>query len=79
MHHRELDETMAVLNKSQVAVFEALFEIRKRLHLIFWDRFGQRQRIHQRSSLSLLRAGKDYFNRAMPFRKNDNCFIEQKN
>jgi hypothetical protein len=41
--------------------------------------FWQRLRIHQRSALSLLPEQHITFTRARPYRKNDSCFVEQKN
>ena len=73
-------EMQAVKNKAQVWVFEALKEIRTRLpfemlgidsdngsefinHQLY--RYSQREKIT--------------FTRSRPYRKNDNCFVEQKN
>lgn len=73
-------ETMAVLNKSQVAVFEALVEIRKRLpfDLLGIDSDNGSEFINNHLHRYCIE-GKITFTRARPYRKNDNCFVEQKN
>jgi hypothetical protein len=40
---------------------------------------GQRERVHQRPALPLLHQRGITFTRSRPYRKNDNCFVEQKN
>lgn len=73
-------ETMAVRNKGQEAVFEALVEIRQRLPFplqgIDSDNGSEFINDHlfrycQREKIT--------FTRARSYRKNDNCFVEQKN
>lgn len=73
-------ETMAVLNKSQVAVFESLIEIRKRLpfDLLGIDSDNGSEFINDHLFRYCARE-KITFTRARPYRKNDNCFVEQKN
>lgn len=73
-------ETKAVKNKAQVWVFEALQEIRKRLPFklkgIDSDNGGEFINSH------LFRYCKEEeitFTRARPYRKNDSCFVGQKN
>jgi hypothetical protein len=73
-------ETMAVRNKAQVAVFEALLEIRQRLPFdllgIDSDNGGEFINHH---FLRFCLKEKITFTRARDYRKNDNCFVEQKN
>jgi hypothetical protein len=73
-------ETMAVGNKGQVAVFEALVEIRQRLPFdllgIDSDNGGE---FINRPLLRYCLKEKISFTRARSYRKNDNCFVEQKN
>lgn len=73
-------ETEAVKNKAQVWVFEALMDIRKRLPFellgIDSDSGGEFINHHlykycQEESIT--------FTRSRSYRKNDNCFVEQKN
>lgn len=73
-------ETMAVRNKSQVAVFEALLEIRKRLpfDLLGIDSDNGSEFINDHL-FRYCAQEKITFTRARPYRKNDNCFVEQKN
>jgi hypothetical protein len=73
-------ETMAVGNKGQVAVFDALVEIRQRLPFdllgIDSDNGGE---FINRPLLRYCLKEKISFTRARSYRKNDNCFVEQKN
>jgi hypothetical protein len=73
-------ETMAVGNKGQVAVFEALLEIRQRLpfDLLGIDSDNGSEFIN-RPLLRYCLKEKITFTRARSYRKNDNCFVEQKN
>jgi hypothetical protein len=73
-------ETMAVRNKSQVAVFEALVEVRKRLpfDLLGIDSDNGSEFINDHLFRYCVQE-KITFTRARPYRKNDNCFVEQKN
>lgn len=78
--HTGWTETFAVQNKAQVWVFEALKKLRKRLPfpLLGLDSDNGGEFINH----PLLRYCKDEeitFTRARPYRKNDNCFVEQKN
>lgn len=73
-------EVAAVRNKAQVWVFEALKEIRARLPfpLLGIDSDNGSEFINTH----LLRYCRDEqltFTRSRPYRKNDNCFVEQKN
>jgi len=73
-------ETQAVRNKARVWVFEALKEIRKRLPFkllgIDSDNGGEFINDHL---LGYCMGEKITFTRARPYRKNDNCYVEQKN
>jgi hypothetical protein len=73
-------ETMIVRNKSQVAVFEALVEIRQRLpfDLLGIDSDNGSEFINDHL-LRYCQREKITFTRARSYRKNDNCFVEQKN
>lgn len=73
-------ETMAVRNKAQVAVFDALLEIRSRLpfDLLGIDSDNGSEFINDHLRRYCARE-KITFTRARPYRKNDNCFVEQKN
>lgn len=73
-------ETMAVPNKSQVAVFDALLEIQKRLpfDLLGIDSDNGSEFINNHL-LRYCQKEKITFTRARSYRKNDNCFVEQKN
>src|SRR5262245_3348191 len=73
-------ETMAVRNKAQVAVFEALLEIRQRLpfDLLGIDSDNGGEFINNHLLRYCLKE-KITFTRARDYRKNDNCFVEQKN
>jgi hypothetical protein len=73
-------ETMAVGNKGQVAVFDALLEIRQRLpfDLLGIDSDNGSEFIN-RPLLRYCLKEKITFTRARSYRKNDNCFVEQKN
>jgi hypothetical protein len=73
-------ETIAVPNKAQVWVFGAIEEARKRLPfpLLGIDSDNGSEFINY----ELLRYCEDQhltFTRARPYRKNDNCYVEQKN
>jgi hypothetical protein len=73
-------ETMGVRNKSQDAVFKSLVEIRKQLPFtllgIDSDNGGEFINHHL---LRYCLKEKITFTRARDYRKNDNCFVEQKN
>jgi hypothetical protein len=73
-------ETQAVRNKARVWVFEALKEIRKRLPFrllgIDSDNGGEFINGHL---VDYCENEKITFTRARPYRKNDNCYVEQKN
>lgn len=78
--HTGWSEQVAVLNKAQVWVFEALLKIRERLPFpllgIDSDNGGEFINHH------LVKYCYDEeitFTRCRPYRKNDNCFVEQKN
>jgi len=73
-------ETKAVKNKAQKWVFEALVEIRKRLPFpilgIDSDNGSEFINAHL---FRFCEKEKITFTRSRPYRKNDNCFVEQKN
>lgn len=73
-------ETRAVRNKAQVWVFEALQEIMKSLPFailgIDSDNGGEFINDHL---YRFCKKSKITFTRSRPYRKNDNCFVEQKN
>jgi hypothetical protein len=73
-------ETAAVKNKAQVWVFEALKELRKKLPFqllgIDSDNGGEFINAHLQA---YCRQEQITFTRARPYRKNDSCFVEQKN
>ncbi len=73
-------ETMAVKNKAQVWVFEALKEIRKRLpfELLGIDSDSGAEFINHHL-YEYCKEKKISFTRSRSYRKNDNCFVEQKN
>jgi hypothetical protein len=73
-------ETQAVKNKAQVWVFEALKDIRNRLpfDLIGIDSDNGSEFINYHL-LKFCSEQKITFTRARSYRKNDNCFVEQKN
>jgi hypothetical protein len=73
-------ETMAVRNKSQVAVFDALLAIRQRLpfDLLGIDSDNGSEFINNQLLRYCLQE-KITFTRTRNYRKNDNCFVEQKN
>jgi len=73
-------ETQAVKNKAQVWVFEALKDIRDRLpfDLIGIDSDNGSEFINHHL-LKYCSEEKITFTRARSYRKNDNCFVEQKN
>ena len=73
-------ETQAVKNKAQVWVFEALTDIRKRLPfpLLGIDSDNGSEFINDQL-LRYCQQEQLSFTRSRPYRKNDNCFVEQKN
>ena len=73
-------EAEAVRNKAQVWVFEALKNIRKRLpfDLLGIDSDNGSEFINAQL-INYCREEKITFSRSRPYRKNDNCFVEEKN
>jgi hypothetical protein len=73
-------ETQAVKNKAQVWVFGALTDIRKRLPfpLLGIDSDNGSEFINDQL-LRYCQQEQLSFTRSRPYRKNDNCFVEQKN
>lgn len=73
-------ETMAVRNKAQAWVFEAIKKLRQNLPfpLLGLDSDNGSEFINQYLS-AYCQQEKLSFTRARPYRKNDNCFVEQKN
>jgi IS30 family transposase len=73
-------EMQAVKNKAQIWVFEALKDIRKRLpfDLLGIDSDNGSEFINHHL-VRFCRDEKITFTRARSYRKNDNCFVEQKN
>lgn len=73
-------ETMAVKNKAQVWVFAALKKVRKNLPfpLLGLDSDNGGEFINTQLE-RYCRDQKLTFTRSRPYRKNDNCFVEQKN
>jgi Integrase core domain len=73
-------ETRAVRNKSQARVFAALQKVRKDLPfaLLGLDSDNGSEFIND-ELLRYCRQEKISFTRSRPYRKNDNCFVEQKN
>lgn len=73
-------ETQAVKNKARVWVFEALKEIRRHLpfKLLGIDSDNGSEFINQHL-YCYCEQEKITFTRARPYRKNDNCYVEQKN
>ena len=73
-------ETIAVKNKAQVWVFEALKKLRKNLPfpLLGLDSDNGSEFINTQLE-RYCRDQKLTFTRSRPYRKNDNCFVEQKN
>jgi hypothetical protein len=73
-------ETMAVRNKAQVWVFAALKKLRKNLPfpLLGIDSDNGSEFINQYLT-DYCKEEKLSFTRSRPYRKNDNCFVEQKN
>jgi hypothetical protein len=73
-------ETMAVRNKAQTWVFAALKEIRQNLPfpLLGIDSDNGSEFINKYLT-DYCRQQKLSFTRSRPYRKNDNCFVEQKN
>jgi hypothetical protein len=78
--HTGWSEQVAVLNKAQIWVFEALLEIRERLPFpllgIDSDNGGEFINHHL---MEYCQQEEITFTRSRPHRKNDNCFVEQKN
>lgn len=73
-------ETMAVRNKAQAHVFEALQKVRKQLPfpLLGLDSDNGSEFINEQL-FRYCRQEQITFTRSRPYRKNDNCFVEQKN
>ena len=73
-------ETQAVKNKAQVWVFEALREIQQRLpfKLLGIDSDNGSEFINAHL-IAYCRQQGITFTRSRPYRKNDNCFVEEKN
>jgi hypothetical protein len=73
-------ETQAVKNKAQIWTFEALKDIRERLpfKLLGIDSDNGSEFINAHL-LRFCKQEEITFTRTRPYRKNDNCFIEQKN
>jgi hypothetical protein len=73
-------ETAGVKNKAQVWVFEALKKLRKNLPfpLLGLDSDNGSEFINRQLE-EYCRDQKLTFTRSRPYRKNDNCFVEQKN
>jgi hypothetical protein len=73
-------ETEAVPNKAQVWVFEAIQTIRRRLPfpLLGLDSDNGSEFVN-RELLGYCQKERITFTRARPYRKNDNCYVEQKN
>ena len=73
-------ETQAVKNKAQIWVFEALKDIRDHLpfELLGIDSDNGGEFINA-PLLKFCEEEKITFTRTRPYRKNDNCFVEQKN
>ena len=73
-------ETRAVRNKAQAHVFEALQKVRKDLPfgLLGLDSDNGSEFINDHL-LRYCRQEKITFTRSRPYRKNDNCYVEQKN
>lgn len=73
-------ETLAVRNKAQSHVFAAIQKVRKNLPfaLLGLDSDNGSEFINDQL-LQYCRQEKITFTRSRPYRKNDNCFVEQKN
>lgn len=73
-------EAIAVKNKAQIWVFEALGEIRERIPfaLLGIDSDNGSEFINHHL-VNFCEAEKITFTRSRPYRKNDNCYVEQKN
>jgi len=73
-------ETMAVRNKAQARVFEALQKVRKNLPfpLLGLDSDNGSEFIND-ELLRYCKQERISFTRSRPYRKNDSCFVEQKN
>ena len=73
-------ETMAVRNKAQARVFEALQKVRKNLPfpLLGLDSDNGSEFIND-ELLRYCQQQQISFTRSRPYRKNDSCFVEQKN
>jgi len=78
--HTGWTETEAVRNKAQVWVFKGLTAIRKRLpfHLLGIDSDNGSEFINNELYRYCI-SERITFTRARPHRKNDNCFVEEKN
>ncbi len=78
--HTGWTETRAVRNKAQVWVFDALTHIRRRLpfNLLGIDSDNGSEFINGHL-MRYCEREKITFTRSRPYRKNDNCFVEQKN
>jgi hypothetical protein len=78
--HTGWTETIAIRNKAQIWTFNALKEIRERLPFpikgIDSDNGSEFINAHL---LNYCEKEHITFTRARPYRKNDNCFVEQKN
>jgi hypothetical protein len=73
-------ETQAVPNKAQVWVFEAIQQLRERLPfpLLGLDSDNGSEFVNN-ELLRYCQTERITFTRARPYRKNDNCYVEQKN
>lgn len=78
--HTGWSEQQAVLNKAQTWVFEGFVEIRSRLPfpLLGIDSDNGSEFINHHL-MEYCRQERLTFTRSRPYRKNDNCFVEQKN
>jgi hypothetical protein len=73
-------EQRAVLNKAQTWVFEALMEIRQRLPFLLWGVDSDNGSEFINNHLyDYCKTNEITFTRARPYRKNDTCYVEQKN
>lgn len=73
-------ETEAVKNKAQVWVFEALKDIRKRLPFeLLWIDSDSGAEFINHHLYEYCKEENITFTRSRSYRKNDNCFVEQKN
>lgn len=73
-------ETQAVKNKAQVWVFEALLQVKERMpfEILGIDSDNGAEFINAHM-LKFCEEHEIAFTRSRPYRKNDNCFVEQKN